>query len=1640
MKVPTFVNQTCIGSHWNSTQYDGLYFGTLTPCFNDVIVVGVVHLAFFGFLIARCRQLCSRNYEHHKLQGAAVYYIRVGLSLIATLAPTFSLVSKTAAWTAKKSDILDLYGPNGENIMPFELIYYGIVITSYLFFTVVAVLEIRSTVLRGQWMLRFCALFGFLSLTVRMIYIIELEPRLGHPMISFLTVDFMVLYAAVGLLTLIGIFHHPSSDRFTLLEYRLVPVFVSESIANKKDPKVCPESKAGIFSTLTFGWLTPMIKYGYKTPLEDSDIWYLSKNDRTKTVFAKLDKNWQEERKKDKPSMFRALRKTFIFKFFLAWLFKFGNDAAQFLGPIMLQYLIENATSSHPSITTGVALSCGMFAGQVLGAVCECQYFQIVMRAGMHVRSAMVLKIFKKAISLNPTGRSEHSSGKLSNMISSDCENLQQVCGGLLTLWSSPIRIIVAVYLLEQLLGPAAFVAVGVIVICVPIQKQLVKMTVKYLKKSLKSTDERVRLGTEVMGAMEIVKCYAWENSLNERVMTTREKELYWIRKRQILSSINSFMISAVPVMVTVFTFLVFTATGRELTPSIAFTALSLFSVLRMPLMQLPQTINNIISASVALNRLQDFLLADDLPQEPPLTSAKEGEDAITVAPSDFKWTVDAAAPTALSDIEVRIAQGELMAVIGGTGMGKSSLVSALLGEMIVTKAPVAGNPVRMRGSVAYVGQQAWIFNATVRENILFGRPYDSRKYQHAIWLSSLNRDLEIMDAGDRTEIGEKGVNLSGGQKQRLSIARAVYADPDIVLMDDPLSALDAHVAKEIYERCILGHFRKKTVVFVTNRLEFVSKCDRITVMRDGHIASCGTYSELEATCEEFQELMSDQSQTDDEASGGTGDNTSAEFVFDPDFDDEPKPELASVSVTRKGASINDDDKESKQVDKPKGTLIQAEKREKGQIGGALIKVYANAMGGLAVLLFLMFTFFTTEGLRLFASIWVKDWSNAMHHKSGGAHAHGSYYYIGIYAAISGGQSLSQFTASLYSAVTGVRAGRNLHMDMFRSLLKAPMSFFNSTPLGRIVNRLSKDTADVDRNLVPTTTFFIRGLLQVLGTFVIIGITTPYTLAAFAPVLAIFWWTYRFFQSTNRELKRLDSVARSPIYSFFSQCLAGLPTIRAYGSQIQVSDQIANKIDSQTRMTLALFSSNRWLSLRLELLGGIMIFICAMFLVIGTQSGAVDPGTMGLALSYALQITSLLNMTVRLAAVAENSFNSVERVHEYALVKPERVEAPKDEKPPPSDWPARGRIEFSNVSMRYRDDLPLVLKNLDFDVAPAQKIGIVGRTGAGKSTTFLTLFRIVEAASGKIEIDGLDISKLSMFALRSKLSIIPQEPVLFTGSIRFNLDPFSDYDEQLLWDALERAHLKTLVQSMPQGIDTEVVEGGENFSVGQRQLLCLARALIRRSSILVLDEATAAVDVGTDALIQKTIREEFAECTVLAIAHRLNTIIDSDQILVLDAGEKVEFGSPADLLSNPNGVFTAMVNDTGESNAKMLRSIALGELKLEETLEEASNAAKAAAGVRMSSLAELGSVQFKGPLLEKVRSSLLSIKSAVYGINTQAWQNALTDNQYSQQSWLADLRAIFEELIAVATEKIGDKFDYEHYKFEELKQLETQLN
>ncbi|XP_038877675.1 ABC transporter C family member 2-like isoform X3 [Benincasa hispida] len=1155
-----------------------------------------------------------------------------------------------------------------------------------------------------------------------------------------------------------------------------------------------------------------------------------------------------------------------------------------------------------------------MLTGMLLGVLCDAQYFQNVMRVGFRLRSTLVASVFHKSLRLTHEARKMFATGKIINLITTDTASLQEIAQSLHTLWSAPFRITIALVLLYQQLGLFSLFGALLLFLLFPLQTLVINKSKKQSKEGLQRTDKRIGLMNEILAAMDTVKCYAWEESFQSKVQGIRNDELAWFRRASHLGALNSFILNSIPVLVTVTAFGLFTAWGGDLTPSRAFTSLSLFAVLRFPLLMLPNIITQVVNAKVSLKRLEELLLAEErvLLPSPPLNPKLP---AISIKNGYFSWDPEAEKPT-LSNINLDIPVGILVAVVGSTGEGKTSLISAMLGELPAA----ADSSVIISGSVAYVPQVAWISNATVRDNIVFGSAFESARYAKTIDVTALQHDLDLLPGGDLTEIGERGVNISGGQKQRVSLARAVYSNSDVYIFDDPLSALDAHVAREVFEKCIRGELRGKTRVLVTNQLHFLSQVDRILLVHEGVVKEEGTYEELYENGKLFKRLME---------SAGKMEDTSEEKEDSQTSDNKKSPDLPASGMAK---DFEKDANPSKKYKEQKPVLIKQEERETGVVSWNVLVRYKNALGGLWVVIILLLCYVLSETLRIFRSVWLSRWTD-----QGNIGPNETLYYNMIYAGLSFGQVLVTLLNSYWLIISSLFAARRLHDLMLTSILKAPMVFFNTNPIGRIINRFSKDLSDIDKNVASFFNMFLGQISQLLSTFILIGVMSTLSLWAILPLLTLFYAAYLYYQSTAREVKRLESISRSPVYAQFAEALNGLSTIRAYKAYDRMAEINGKSMDNNTRFTLVDMSGNRWLSVRLETMGGLMIWLTTIFAVM--QNGKAEnqqafASTMGLLLSYALNITSLLRGVLRFGSIAENSLNSVERVGNYIDLPSEAPSIIESNRPPPQ-WPSSGLIKFEGVVLRYRPELPTVLHGLSFTILSCEKVGIVGRTGAGKSSMINALFRMVELERGKILIDGFDVAMFGLLDLRKVLGIIPQSPILFSGTVRFNLDPFNNHNDADLWEALERVHLKDFIRRNTFGLDAEVSESGENFSIGQRQLLSLARALIGRSKILVLDEATAAVDVRTDALIQKTIREEFKSCTMLIIAHRLNTIIDCDRILVLEAGRVLEYNTPKELLSKEESAFSKMVQSTGAANAQYLHSLVLeGEGEKRFGLEE----------------------------------------------------------------------------------------------------------
>ncbi|XP_059280884.1 ABC transporter C family member 12-like isoform X2 [Lycium ferocissimum] len=1498
--------------------------------------------------------------------------------------------------------IFNLDAENG--LAPFERVSLSIQSLAWIFIVLMNLVETKVYIKEFRWYVRFGVIYVLVGELVILNFILSMQSFYSRftLYIYYSSVICQVLFGALLLI------HLPHLDPFP----GYVPLR-SESVDDNNDETIlgadhiCPERHASILSRISFGWITPLLQRGYNRPITVKDVWKLDSWDQTEILSARFQNCWAEESQRKKPWLLRALNCSLGGRFWYGGLFKVGSDLCQFVGPLVLNRLLKSLERGDPA-WVGHLYAFVIFVGVSFGVLCEAQYFQNVMRVGFRMRSTLVASIFRKSVRLTLEGRKRFPSGKITNMITTDANALQQVCQQLHVLWSAPFRIVIAMVLLYQQLGLASLLGDLMLVLMIPMQTIIVGYMRKLSKEGLQHTDKRVGLTNEILAAMDVVKCYAWEKSFQSKIQQMRNDELSWFRKAQLLAAFNNFMLNSIPVFVTVISFGTFTLLGGNLTAARAFTSLSLFAILRFPLNMLPNIITQVVNSNVSLQRMEELFLAEEkvLLPNPPL---EPGLPTISIRDGFFSWDSKPEHPT-LSNINLDIPVGELVAIVGGTGEGKTSLISAILGEL----PPLGNTSVSIRGTIAYVPQVSWIFNATVRENILFGSNFEPTRYWKAIDVTALEHDLELLPGRDLTEIGERGVNISGGQKQRVSMARAVYKNSDVYIFDDPLSALDAHVSQQVFKNCIKEQLQGKTRVLVTNQLQFLPHVDRIILVSEGMVIENGTFEELLENGILFRKLMEN---------AGKMESYSVETEYDPNIDDESsqsstirhelQKDVTSVTKRRAGKSV----------------LIRQEERETGIVSWNVLMRYKDALGGLWVVLILLVCYTLTEILRVLSSTWLSVWTKASSSNSNGAG-----FYILVYAILSFSQVIVTLANSFWLIISSLNAAKRLHDSMLHSILRAPMVFFHTNPSGRVINRFAKDLGDIDRNVANIGNTCLSQVWQLVSTFVLIGVISTISMWAIMPLLILFYTTYIYYQNTSREVKRLDSITRSPVYAQFGEAINGLSTIRAYKAHDQLASINGKSMDNNIRFTLANTSTNRWLTIRLETLGGIMIWLTATFAVI--QNGRADDkvavaATMGLLLSYSLNITTLLSNTLRQASRAENSLNAVERVGTY-IDLPSEAQNVISSRPPPG-WPSSGFIKFEDVVLRYRPGLPPVLHGLSFTISSGQKVGIVGRTGAGKSSMLNALFRIVELERGRILIDGCDVASIGLTDLRSALSIIPQSPVLFSGTVRFNLDPFSEHNDADLWEALERAHLKDVIRRNAFGLDAEVSEGGENFSVGQRQLLSLARAILRRSKILVLDEATASVDVRTDALIQRTIREEFKACTMLIIAHRLNTIIDTNRILVLDAGKVVEYDTPQSLLLRERSVFSGIVQSTGAANAQYLRNLVFNGERDQTFMEEElmhinrkrrwevssqwNVAAQYALATNISASLDDFQVmecQDRNNILHATKQAVVTLKDVLEGKHDKAIEEKLSCSEVPRERWWSSLVRVIEGLAVMS--------------------------
>lgn len=1324
-------------------------------------------------------------------------------------------------------------------------------------------------------------------------------------------------------------------------------IFVVEWLQPRRERRddrfLNPYDQADVFSRLSFSWLTPLMRQGYEHFLTNEDLPELASSDRADACNERFEQNWQDQltRYPNNPSVFVSILKSYGLKFAFGGLFKMMQDAMAFLQPQLLKYLIlfvaeYREKDGELPLTRGLYIALAMFLVSVFQTLMLHQYFERAFGTGMNIRTGVTNAIFRKSLVLSSEARATRTTGDTVNLMSIDTQRLQDVCSNGNMIWSGPFQITLCLVSLYQLMGPTMWVGVFILLILIPINSYLAQIQKGLQQRQMKDKDTRTRLTSELLSSIKSIKLYSWEDAFVSRLKNVRDDhELVGLKKLGQFMACMSYVFNMTPFIVSCSTFACYVFIAKKnLTTEIVFPALMLFNMLGFPMAVFPMLISSLIEARVAVGRITTYLIGEELQTDAVehVPSAENiGDESVVVKDATFVYLKKYAesGPYALHNGNFVARKGDLNCVVGRVGSGKTSLLMSILGNIQKTKGSV-----KVAGSIGYVAQNPWIFNGSVRENILFGLKYDEELYTETIAACALKDDLAILPDGDATIVGEKGLSLSGGQKARLSLARAVYARADVYLLDDPLSAVDEHVGQHIIANVLSkqGLLASKTVILATNSIPVLQHADNLAMIVNGEIVEQGTPNEktplINALLKEFGRKKRDEREDEqakkvqendelkkqhieevDQPESSITPASNSETASSDSTDESPRAITNSSSserkLARRGSTRRPSAASMSKWAKP--LEVRGEHVEKGKVSWSVYMEYAKACGWNRVVFFWGMIIVSTA-FSVGSNVWLKYWAES---NSDNGYNKGVVFFLVIYAILGTiSSSLQVLQALVAYTYLNLRAARLLHDKMLAAVVRAPMSFFETTPLGRIVNRFSSDVYRVDQQLIRVFFMLFNNCVKVFFTILIICYSTPLFLALALPLAYFYLYYQRYYLRTSRELKRLDSVSKSPIFAQFQETLDGIATVRAFDATKRFNYTNRGYIDTNNRAYFPSISANRWLAVRLEFLGSLVIFAASGLSVLALPSGRISAGVIGLALSYALQTTQSLNWIVRMTVDVETNIVSVERMMEYSALPSEAASIVEGHRPQ-LEWPENGALQMNDYSTRYRPELPLVLKNIDISIKAGEKIGIVGRTGAGKSSLTLALFRLIEPASGNITIDEINTSDIGLKDLRSHLSIIPQDSQLFEGTIRENLDPIGHFTDEKLWHSLELSHLKEYVSSQEGGLDAKVAESGSNLSSGQRQLLSLARALLTDSKILVLDEATAAVDVETDKLVQQVIRKEFKDRTILTIAHRLNTILDSDRVIVLDFGKVIEFDAPCTLMEDPSTMFSALCRRGG---------------------------------------------------------------------------------------------------------------------------------
>ncbi|KAJ3156951.1 Multidrug resistance-associated protein 1 [Geranomyces michiganensis] len=1303
-------------------------------------------------------------------------------------------------------------------------------------------------------------------------------------------------------------------------------------------------------------------------------------------------------------SILRALRRVYGRTYAFIGLYKIVWGIFTWLSAYWLLKKIISFTADRVANVTGLNMDDGhyysiaLLFASLFSSIAIHQLYSECNRVGIQVRAACTALVYRKSLKLSVI---RGGAGEVINIYSTDVSRVVDAVTNFHFLWSAFLEVTAIVILAWTEVGISALPCLGFVILLLPMQMYLGSKISALNREQTSVTTSRVHIMSEILTAIKLLKFYNWESPFDEKITKIRAREMALIRQGMFVKAVNFTVVFAIPVFVALSSLGMYVATDHKLTASISFTVLSVYNTLRYPALMLPLAVRSTAGAMTALTRLNEFLSLAEVVEIVPKTPPPGSDVAVSIKNSSFKWDgIEESAAVTLTDININIKRGSKVAIIGDVGAGKSSLIAAILGQI----RQVEGDPIDVYGSTVLMSQEAWLLNVTLRDNILFGKEMNRAEYKECIRVAALQRDLTLLIAGDKTEIAERGANLSGGQKQRVSLARTIYADKDIVLLDDSLSAVDQHVGVHIFEECFMKYLARKTVIVSMNQLQYLPRMDHIIVMREGKIAMQGTFDQLLTNpgftdfCQQIAapapaegvdeepfvplnqsgfELPEDTTEPDSkDASTYQIEEHSVFSSRDPVLAVEAKNEaknmielnqLSVMSKNQMSVRFRDLNESTirRELEKDAGTTIRslgsrhdlaaAVRRNemsvyseadveglddmlnerKGQLvqedtsaastGFGDFKTYGRAAGsstkptqamlsapqirptpkgaGTSVTIAVMCFFFLVHGVRIGSDYFLRLWVPRV----GGF---SDSFYLGIYGMLTVVFATGVLTRGILFAILATKKATFLHDRLFGAVIRAPMGFFDSTPLGRVLSAFSKHQLHTDDTLPDAAMQGLQYAPLGLGALLLCAIIVPWNWAPCIGLVIIGGAMVKLSTPAETKTKAMEAITKPPIFNHLAATLEGLFSIRAYHAQSRFDDMNLEKLDTNHAAMMAAMNVRSFQALYLDFASSFVVYFTALLLVVAPVTSEL-PSVTGLALSNALQMLVFVQWTVRMWGEVQSQMSSVGQLDYYAQIKPE-APAVVPSNPVPKLWPDQGNISFDSVVLRYKEGGVNVLKNINLSIKSTEKIGIVGRTGSGKSTLLTALLRIVELAEGTIRIDGVDISKIGLNDLRSNIAIIPQEPVLFVGTIRSNLDPFGKSTDAEIWAALDLVQLGDKIRAMPAKLDTEVVENGKNFSLGLRQCVCISRAMLGGRSVLVLDEATAAIDVKTDMMIQESIRVGFRDKTVLCIAHRLETIIDYDRVLVMDGGVVQEFDEPIALLKKEGGVFADMCAASGD--------------------------------------------------------------------------------------------------------------------------------